>query len=856
MKKYLSLSLSLALISPGPLAAQTLAKTAPVPVGLNGPAAFTVPVRELVHGGNIALPSPAPLHRRARAIPALRRGRGALSALAKGQAAIAASRKQALPPALGLLFGERADEGASIVAAQAIAPRPVLLAKGGARARATPRVPGPVARAREAFRTVAESLAWIKSFWARVLKTDAGVRRNLAWAAALSLAMACASFIPPVLIGEMSKNLIPLGQAAAAYLPSGAPWTSAFQDPVIRTFLRLGGMLSAAFCAQACMSFFFIRLMYDIGNALMKSLNDLFMDHVLRLPMSWHDMRNSGDVLATAEAIYTVQRTSTDIIVGSVKNGTFLLGSLAGMLYVSWPMTLIAAPFLAALLSIPAGIFSNRVHQAYKRFYSKLKPKLTGTLAQLVSNIETVKSSGKEDREMRHVSEWSRRTFIDGGGEIARLAAPFRAMSNGITEISRVLVVLAAVLFIYLGIGGMSIASATTYFFLANYFKDAVQNIYDTYVSLKQMRGSSAKFDEIMGSPLEDYVPSGKRLPPSARGRSIRFERVSFGYQDSLRILQDVDLDIAPGETVAFVGGSGSGKTTLARLVLGLYAPQEGRILIDGTPLKDIDKRDFRNRVGSILQDPVPFDQSIAYNIAYLNPEAGEEEIWAASREAGLHPDVVRMGYHRTLDIPPEEEASYALAGKVRDGLEPARRFLAGKGFAGIPESFDPRRTIRDNIAGTSTASPDDVAAAARAAGIHYDVVRLGYLSAVGERGVALSGGQKQRLLLARLFANADKPWDIMILDEPTSALDGLTQALIQRALERRRGKSTTLVIAHRLSTVQKADKIVVLSKGRVVESGTHGQLMGKKGTYAKLWEAQRLQEDAEETQVQKIGPK
>jgi ABC-type multidrug transport system ATPase subunit/5'-deoxynucleotidase YfbR-like HD superfamily hydrolase len=284
---------------------------------------------------------------------------------------------------------------------------------------------------------------------------------------------------------------------------------------------------------------------------------------------------------------------------------------------------------------------------------------------------------------------------------------------------------------------------------------------------------------------------------------------------------------------VALVGESGSGKSTLTRMLLGLLPTQEGSITIDGVDLGALDKTSFRRRAATILQDPVPFNASLAFNIAYLEPGAAEPAIWAAAQEAGLHDDIVRLAYNRNLEPSKDAdaEAENALLKKIEAKLE--------------GRALDRKKSLFDNLAGTTGADYEGVLAAAKASGLHDDIVRLGYASRVGERGVNLSGGQKQRLLLARLFINSRSPWDLMILDEPTAALDGITQKRVQEAIERRRGLSTVVIVAHRLSTIQRADTIVVLNRGRIVEQGSHDELLRKQGAYAKLWQAQRLIEEA-----------
>ena len=265
---------------------------------------------------------------------------------------------------------------------------------------------------------------------------------------------------------------------------------------------------------------------------------------------------------------------------------------------------------------------------------------------------------------------------------------------------------------------------------------------------------SYAYFDRIFAvldlEPVITDAPDAMALG-EVRG-ALSFKRVSFAYGPEVEVLHDLDLDIAPGQSVAFVGPSGSGKTTIAALVARLYDPTAGAITLDGVDLRRIQLKSLRAQIGVVSQ-----------------------------------------------------------------------------------ETFLLNTTIRENLRyGRADASDDDLVAAAKAAELHDFVSSLprGYDTVVGESGYALSGGQRQRVAIARAIIRDPK---ILILDEATSALDSRNEALIQAALEPLRSGRTSLVIAHRLSTVRRADLIVVLNDGRVAEQGRHEELLAGGGLYAGL---------------------
>jgi len=280
-------------------------------------------------------------------------------------------------------------------------------------------------------------------------------------------------------------------------------------------------------------------------------------------------------------------------------------------------------------------------------------------------------------------------------------------------------------------------------------FTRTVRDVYQGYADAKEMV-------EILLLPHEiKDSPSAKEL--IVNNGEIEFEKLGFSFNETRSALKDINLTIKPGEKVALIGPSGAGKTTFVRLLLRLYSPPSGEILIDGQDISEATQESLRKNISMVPQDPILFHRTLAENIGYGRRDASRAEIEKAAALA--HCD----------------------------------EFISNLPF--------------------------------------------GFETFVGERGIKLSGGERQRVAIARaILKNAP----ILVLDEATSSLDSHSEMLIQDALNTLMAGKTTIVIAHRLSTIQKMDRIIVIDEGKIVEQGSHQELLANENSlYKKLWTLQ-----------------
>ncbi len=521
-------------------------------------------------------------------------------------------------------------------------------------------------------------------------------------------------------------------------------------DNNLRLLITWGVVLLFIYILKAGLNYFIQYYGHVVGVRMQADMRRDIFRHLQKLPFSFFDENKTGSIMSRIindlmDITELAHHGPEDLFVSLV----MLVGSFIIMCSINIPLTLMIFAFIPFLI-----IFAARKRIKMSEAFTKTRVEIAEVNANIENSIAGVrvsKSYTNASHELKKFQENNNKFKVAREYAYKTMADFFSGM-NLIVDILNLVVLVFGGIFTYYKI--INFGDFVAYLLFVNMFVNPVKKLIAFVEQYQNGMTGFKRFKEVMAVEPEAEKPGSVDLE-NVKGE-IKFDNISFMYNDSTEVLSHISIDIPAGKTIALVGPSGGGKTTLCHLIPRFYEPYEGKITLDGTDIQNIKYESLRKNIGLVQQDTFLFTGTILENIAYGNLDATQQQIEEAAKRANIHDYIMSL--------------------------------------------------------------PD------------------GYDTYIGERGVKLSGGQKQRLSIARVFL---KNPPILILDEATSALDNTTELLIQQALEELCKGRTTLIVAHRLSTIKKADEIIVLTPDGIEERGTHEQLLQNNGLYSTLYQAQ-----------------
>lgn len=525
--------------------------------------------------------------------------------------------------------------------------------------------------------------------------------------------------------GITPRDLDALTRAIAVY-----GIVAATQAAAVFGFIYLAGILGE-------------RIQYDLRKSMFHHLQELSFSYFDRTPVGWIMSRVTSDSSRIAELVTWGLLDVTWAVMSIISASLF-------MLWLNWQLGLIVFLIIPVLVLV-ASYFQKLIIREY-RIVRKTNSRITAAYNENIQGVRVVKALNREEANLDEfgalTGEMYRASF-----RAARLSALFLPVVQFISAVG-----LSAVAW-YGGAevagGIMTVGTMQAFIGYITFMLWPVQDLARVYAEMQHAVASAERTFSLLDTQPDIVNRPGAVQVDSLRG-DIVFDHVDFYYTEGKPVLENFNLKVKQGETIALVGPTGGGKSTIVNLVCRFYEPKRGVIRIAGRDYTELTLHSIQSRIGVVLQTPHLFSGTIRENVRYGRLDATDAQVERAAQVAGAHDFVI------TLD--------------------------------------------------------------------------KGYDAQVGEGGNLLSTGQKQLISLARAVL-ADP--EILIMDEATSSVDTLTEALIQRGMEHLMQGRTSFVIAHRLSTIKRADRILVIEKGGISESGTHAELLRKRGHYYELYTRQ-----------------
>ena len=524
-----------------------------------------------------------------------------------------------------------------------------------------------------------------------------------------------------------------------------------FPDKNIQMIVRMSLFLLLIYILRFIFQYIVQYWGHVVGIRMETDMREELFSHLQKLSFKFYDNNKVGYLMS--RIINDLNNISElahhgpeDLFISTI----LIFGSFIILLKMNWRLALLTFSLIPIMF-----LFSIKLGQRMYNSFRDIREKIAEISSQIedsLSGIRVVKSfvnESHENEKFRHGNN----LFRQSRENAMQNMAVFYSGMNLFINLINLITIAAGGFYIYKSV--LTTGELIAFLFYVNMFMNPIRRLVNFNEQFQRGMAGFKRFTELL-----EIEPEIKDLPAAvnleAEGK-IEYKNVTFSYDNHQHVLKNIDINIEPGQTIAFVGPSGSGKTTLCNLLPRFYEIDDGDILIDNISIKNITLSSLRNNIGIVQQDVFLFNGTIKDNILYGNSDAEEEDVIEAAKKANAHDFIVNM-----------------------------------------QDAYDTN---------------------------------------IGERGVKLSGGQKQRISIARSFL---KNPPILILDEATSSLDNESEKIIQASLKRLSKDRTTLVIAHRLSTVQNADEIIVLTDDGIQERGTHIELIKKdEGIYKKLYKTQ-----------------
>jgi ABC-type multidrug transport system fused ATPase/permease subunit len=488
-----------------------------------------------------------------------------------------------------------------------------------------------------------------------------------------------------------------------------------------------------------------------MGQNMVNELRKQLFSHLQELSFSFYDRCEAGEVISrVTNDTDTLSQVFVQGVVTLISDVLTLVGVVVIMFWLSVPLTLAAFLVIPALVLLMV-VFQSRLRKAYRATRKKIAV-VTSRLEESISGMREIQSFTRERdamKDFRHANVENLQANVQAGKLFALLMPAVQIVGavgtcvvlwfSGMLTIS----------------GGITLGIVIAFLLYVTRFFRPIVDLTTFYNTVQSALSAAERIFVTLDTKPEIADASDAVEFSHAKGEIV-FDNVTFGYDPARPVLQDLNINVEPGKTLAIVGPTGAGKSTLVKLLSRFYEPQKGTITVDGIDVQKVTLNSLHRQMGVVLQEPFLFSGTIVENIKYGKLNASDDEVQQVAKIVGIH------------------------------------EFISN-----LPQ---------------------------------------GYKTEVGERGVRLSVGQRQLVSFARALLG-DPP--ILILDEATSSIDPYTELKIKKALAVLLKNRTSLVIAHRLSTVRNADNIIVIDEGRIVEEGNHTELMKKKGMYYHLYKKQ-----------------